>query len=181
MALPASAIDGVVVTALQAHEDDRGAFLEAFRAAWSTQIAPVQWNVVKSEPNVLRGLHVHVRHSDYLLCVSGELLLGLRDIRPWSPTHNRTELLTLRGDDPAAVTMPPGVAHGFYFATHSIHMYAVSHYWDTADELGCHWADPAIGLTWPTQSPRLSDRDKNAASFAEMTKTFLNQHQSKNS
>jgi dTDP-4-dehydrorhamnose 3,5-epimerase len=38
-------------------------------------------------------------------------------------------------------------------------LYAVSEYWDTADELGCHWSDPGLGIAWPVTAPILSERD----------------------
>ena len=27
------------------------------------------------------------------------------------------------------------------------------------DDRGIHWADPSIGIAWPTTDPRLSDKD----------------------
>lgn len=168
-----SILHGVIVTPLDPKPDHRGVFTEVFREQWPTACAPVQWNIVRSRANVLRGFHVHITHADYLMALSGELLLGLRDIRPESPTFNRTDTMLLSDERPMAVTLPPGVAHGFYFAEPSIHLYAVSHYWNTADELGCRWNDPDIGLGWPTASPELSERDANAGGFEEMVDSFL--------
>jgi dTDP-4-dehydrorhamnose 3,5-epimerase len=61
--------------------------------------------------------------------------------------------------EPAGLTIPPGVAHGFYFHEDSIHVYAVSHEWDTADGLGCRWDDPALAISWPCPQPAISERD----------------------
>jgi dTDP-4-dehydrorhamnose 3,5-epimerase len=58
-----------------------------------------------------------------------------------------------------SLIIPAGVAHGFYFLEQSLHVYAVSAYWDQEDEIGCHFADPGLGLVWPTATPRLSARD----------------------
>ncbi len=63
--------EGVVLTALTPHADDRGVFTELFRECWPTAIRPIQWNVVSSKAGVLRGVHVHVRHDDYLTVASG--------------------------------------------------------------------------------------------------------------
>ena len=168
-----SMLDGVIITPLEPKRDRRGVLTEVFRAQWPTGCAPVQWNFVRSAANVMRGFHVHVAHSDYLISLSGELLLGLRDIRPESPTFNRTEFLLLNDERPMAVTTPPGVAHGFYFAKPSMHLYAVSHYWNMADELGCRWNDADIGLDWPATDPQLSERDASAGTFKDMTESFL--------
>jgi dTDP-4-dehydrorhamnose 3,5-epimerase len=92
---------------------------------------------------------VHIRHGDYLLMVEGQATIGLRDLRPGSPTENAVGVVDLKASEPAAIVIPPGVAHGFLFHAPSIHVYAVTHYWDPADEIGCHWADPALGIPWP--------------------------------
>lgn len=165
-------LQGVVVTQLQPHEDRRGRFTEVYRASWPTAVAPIQWNLVTSAPNVLRGFHVHVGHHDYITCVSGGLLLGLKDIRAGSPTEGRVEMNWLRPEEGVAVTIPPGVAHGFYFEAPSVHLYSVSEYWNLDDELGCRWDDRSIGLRWPCAAPELSERDQEAGTFAEMVSTF---------
>lgn len=145
--------------------DPRGVFTEVFRANWGSEVQPVQWNVVSSQAHVLRGVHVHLRHWDYLLPLSGYLQLGLCDLRPTSPTFRSATLLDLRDEELTAVEIPPGVAHGFYFLCPSLHLYAVSHYWDPADELGCRWDDPGLGIPWPAAKPVLSTRDEEAGSL----------------
>jgi dTDP-4-dehydrorhamnose 3,5-epimerase len=144
---------------LEPHADERGVFTELHRADWDTGVAPVQWNAVRSEAGVLRGVHVHPRHDDYLLLVAGRATVGLRDLRPGAPAGGRACCVELDAAAPRAITIPHGVAHGFYFHEASLHVYAVSHYWDPADELGCHWADPELGIGWPVSEARLSPRD----------------------
>ena len=61
--------------------------------------------------------------------------------------------------------IPYGVAHGFYFHEPSLHVYAVSEYWNPDDELACNWADPELGARWPDRSARVSDRDRDAQSL----------------
>lgn len=135
-------------------------------------MAPVQWNLVNSRPNTLRGVHVHVAHWDYLCVVSGEMLLGLHDMRPHSPTYRLAVQQRLSGAAPCSIAIPPGVAHGFYFASETCYFYAVSHYWNLSDELGCRWDDPELGLSWPTKSPLLSERDASAPSHGELARAF---------
>ena len=57
---------GVVLQPLAPNDDDRGTFTELFRNSWSLDVQPAQWNVVRSVPTVLRGVHAHWRHADYL-------------------------------------------------------------------------------------------------------------------
>lgn len=161
-------IAGVRLQSFKTHEDDRGAFTEVYRREWPTGLEPVQWNLVRSEARVLRGVHVHLRHSDYLTLASGRAVVGLRDLRPGSPTEGEAGLVEMTGDRMEGLTIPVGVAHGFLFLEPSTHVYAVSHYWDPADELGCHWADPALQLDWPIASPRLSPRDRSLGPLSDL-------------
>lgn len=167
---PGALPHGVVVRALDAHVDDRGRIAEFYRAEWATGIAPVQWHLTVCEAGVMRGVHVHVHHDDYFVLVAGEAVLGLHDLRPGSPTAGRSALLELRDDEPASVLIPHGVAHGFVFLTRSTYVIGTSHYYDLADELGCHWLDPALGLTWPVRRAQLSARDAALPSLHEVAK-----------
>ena len=156
---PATALlpEGVVVTPLVAHADDRGRFTEIFRASWPTDVEPLQWNIVSSVAGVLRGVHVHRRHADYLTVASGRLTLGLADLRGGAPAN--ACCIRLDAENPAAVTIPPGVAHGFFFPEPTVHVYAVSRYFDSSDELGCRWDDPDLAIPWQVSAPSLSPRD----------------------
>ena len=158
--------DGVRLRPLTQHPDDRGVFTELFRDEWDTGVQPVQWNAVVSEPGVLRGVHVHPVHDDYLVVFSGRATVGLCDLRRNSPTHGTAAAVELGEHALQAITIPHGVAHGFWFHEPSLHIYAVSHVWNTADELGCPWDDPAVGIPWPEGTPHVSPRDAALPPFA---------------
>lgn len=159
---------GVGLRPLTPHADDRGVFLELHRIEWGTGIAPVQWNAVRTEAGVLRGVHCHWRHDDYLTVVDGRAVIGLCDLRPDSPTHRRATVVELDAASPRAVMIPRGVAHGFYFPVTALHVYAVSHYWSLDDELGCRWDDPGLGIPWPQREARISPRDEALPALAEL-------------
>ena len=158
--------DGVRIRDLSPHRDARGSFTELHRLEWETGVAPVQWNAVHSEPGVLRGVHVHPRHDDYLVFFGGHATLGLSDLRPSAPPDRHAVCIECSGDKPIGITIPHGVAHGFFFHDAGLHIYAVSHYWDKEDELGCHWSDPELGIPWPQTEARVSDRDAELPSLA---------------
>jgi dTDP-4-dehydrorhamnose 3,5-epimerase len=159
---------GVIHRPLTMHCDERGALTEVFRQSWDAAVKPVQWNIMTSEAGILRGVHVHPRHVDYVVLVHGRASMGLRDLRPGSPTEGLATLIEMRGDPISALTIPPGVAHGFLFHEPSTLLYGVSEYWDPADEIGCHWADPALEIPWPVTAARTSARDAEAPPLSEV-------------
>lgn len=164
--LPDPLPPGVLLRRLEAHLDERGSFTEVFRQTWSTGLDPVQWNVVSSLPGVLRGVHVHPRHCDFLVMVSGRASIGLLDLRPGA--GDRGLVVEMNAAEPQALTIPPGVAHGFMFHAPSVHLYSTSEYFDPIDELGCRWDDPALRIPWPDAEVRLSPRDRGLPALAEL-------------
>jgi dTDP-4-dehydrorhamnose 3,5-epimerase len=164
---------GVQLCPLELHSDTRGSLVEIFRQEWELPVEPVQWNVVCSEAGTLRGAHVHVVHDDYLTIVRGRCVVGLRDLRPGSPTEGLATTLELHDREPAGIVIPTGVVHGFYFGEPSVHVYAVTSYWSPDDELSRRWDDPELGILWPVAPRLLSERDQAAGSFESMRKAYL--------
>jgi dTDP-4-dehydrorhamnose 3,5-epimerase len=165
-----AAIPGVSLNDLTTHGDHRGMLCEIFRAEWPDVIDARQWNASRSQPNVLRGVHLHHTHADYLVVLQGRMRIGLCDMR--EGRVGAACLVDLVGDRWQALTIPPGVAHGFYFPEPTLHIYAVTHYWDQSDELGCRWDDPALGIPWPKVDPTLSPRDTALPSVATLLDQF---------
>ncbi|MEQ8842555.1 MAG: dTDP-4-dehydrorhamnose 3,5-epimerase [Acidimicrobiales bacterium] len=164
-------IEGVTLQPFTPHRDERGSLTEIWRANTQEGSAPRQWNVVRSEQGVLRGVHVHQRHHDLLLLAEGAAVIGLHDLRAASPSFRRAATVELRAGS-GAIAIPPGVAHGFCFTEPSIHVYAVSHYFDPADEHGCRFDDPELRLDWPVTEPLISERDAALPSLAELMSTL---------
>ena len=161
-------IEGVYVHLLAPHDDSRGCFTEIYRDSWQSDFRSIQWNLVTSRAQTLRGVHVHKRHHDYLMVLSGTLMLGLHDFRPGSASNGKSELLSLTGESKTTVAIPPGVCHGFYFPEPTTHLYSVSEYFNPEDELGCRYDCPELKLDWPEAAPILSDRDRSAGSYSAM-------------
>jgi dTDP-4-dehydrorhamnose 3,5-epimerase len=160
--------DGVALRPLTMNRDSRGSFTEVFREEWDTGLSPVQWNAVSSAAGTLRGVHVHIRHDDYLLVLKGRASVGLRDLRRDSPTHGMSVVAELSEDPLTAIVIPHGIAHGFYFHEPSLHLYAVSDYWAVDDELACHWSDPALEISWPAEPRLVSARDAIAPPLRQL-------------
>ncbi len=158
---------GVRLLPLEAHEDPRGAFAELFRAEWPTGAAPVQWSLMRSRAGALRGPHVHPRHDDYLVLVSGVTWVGLRDLRRDSPTAGLAVGVPLQAGSPVALVIPHGVLHGIAYLDDAIEFLGASCYYDPADELRCRFDDPELELRWPMLAPLQSPSDRAAGSLAQ--------------
>lgn len=160
---------GLKTISLEAKLDSRGTFSELYREEWLDCPRMVQFNLVQSSPNVLRGIHVHVRHYDYLLSIQGAFEVILGDLRTGSKSFGQWVRLRLDALQMNALVIPPGVAHGFYFSHGAAHVYGVSEYWCPSEEVGCHWDDVAIPIKLsPNALPILSERDAQLGSLAEL-------------
>ncbi len=168
----ATEIPGVTLAQLTPHRDDRGDFTELFREAWTDAIEPSQWNLVRSRPQVLRGVHVHLKHVDYLHAAMGTMLIGMCDLRSESPTFRKSLVLELSSDRPQGLVIPSGVAHGFYHTGETIHVYAMDRYFGTDPHLGCRWDDPEMAIPWPTIDPIISPRDAELPNLHDLMADF---------
>jgi len=166
--------EGMRRVGLVTHADPRGALTEILRDSWGLGPHAVQWNMVRSRPGTLRGVHVHPKHTDYWILVNGQATVGYRDLRDGSPTAGMAGELRLSGEIPEMLVIPPGVAHGFQFEAWSVHLYGVTSYWNMADELGCKWDDPELGISWPWPGPPvLSPRDAEAKPLRDLLRELV--------
>lgn len=148
--------------------DERGAFMESWRGGWFAGFVAAQANLSWSEENVLRGLHWHARQADVWSVVSGRCRIALVDLRADSPTHRASAVVEVDTDDErVALLIPPGVAHGFYARSPVLLQYLVDRAYDGTDEFGLAWDDAEVGITWPTERPLLSERDRSNPSLDE--------------
>jgi dTDP-4-dehydrorhamnose 3,5-epimerase len=151
-------IPGTTLTTLETHADERGSFAEIMRAAGFPN-AFVPANHSRSRAGVLRGLHYHRHQADLWYVVRGRMQVGLADLRK-RRSRPATASLVLDSDDPAALYVPPGVAHGFLALTDLDLIYFVTRYFDATDEFGVAWDDPALNIPWENPDPVLSERDR---------------------
>jgi dTDP-4-dehydrorhamnose 3,5-epimerase len=153
-----SPIDGVRIWRPQVHGDDRGRFVEVFRAA-SLPEPMAQSNHSRSAKGVLRGLHYHRDQADLWYLVAGRAQVGLADLRTGEGVPV-THSFVLDGDRPTAVYVPAGVAHGYLALTEIDLIYWVTREYDPDDENGVAWDDPTLAIDWQLDGPPVvSERD----------------------
>ncbi len=175
-------IAGVKLANLRSYGDERGRFVETFRADWFPERA---WNVVQtnrsdSRSGVLRGLHYHFNQVDYWCPVAGRMRVGMADLRQGSPSYGVSQVIDLDGAQPVGVFIPVGVAHGFYAVTDVILTYVVDNYYSGDDEFGVAWNDPDLAVPWNVEDPILSGRDAQNALLTNIAADYL-PHYSENS
>ena len=161
-------IEGAQLVKLKSNADHRGTFMEILHRHWEPEFDFVQFSVVSSEANVMRGCHLHWNHDEYFCLLSGSASVGLRDERIGSKTQNVWSLYSLYEDDMAALIFPRGVVHGWYFHEKSVHVQAVTEsYKDYGDydNHRIHWRDPDLEIPWPTRDAVLSDLAREAPSL----------------
>lgn len=166
-----SGIAGVQLLALEAHVDDRGSLTETYRRDRLEGDAreSVQANLSWSRPGVLRGLHWHRQQRDYWCVLSGRAFIVLVDLREDSPTRRVTIQRWIdAGEERLGISIPPGVAHGFYAETEVLLQYLVDGYYTGEDEFGLAWDDPELAVEWPVDAPTLSMRDRSNPSIVEL-------------
>ncbi|GAC1683625.1 MAG: dTDP-4-dehydrorhamnose 3,5-epimerase [Gemmatimonadaceae bacterium] len=168
-------LPGVLVIEPAIYRDARGFFLESFHDdRFAKHGLPVRFrqdNHSRSTRGVLRGLHYQIRHPQGKLvtAVSGEVFDVAVDVRRGSPTFGRWTGVTLSGDNPRYVWVPPGFAHGFCVLSDvADFVYKCTDVYTPGDEAGVLWNDPAVGIEWPIPHPILSDKD---STYAPLTPT----------
>jgi dTDP-4-dehydrorhamnose 3,5-epimerase len=133
----------------------------------------VQGNCSLSKMGVLRGLHFHRKQADFWSVPTGLVRAALYDLRASSPTRGASHVLDL-GDgagNARGLYIPKGVAHGFYALKDSFMTYLVDEYYDSSDELGVRWDDPALAIDWGLSAdaaPIVSERDQQNPALAEI-------------
>jgi dTDP-4-dehydrorhamnose 3,5-epimerase len=163
--------------------DERGAFLESYRAdvladTISYPLNLKQGNTSISRRGVIRGIHfadVPPSQAKYVTCLRGSALDVVLDIRVGSPTFGRWDTVLLDDVDRRAVYVAEGLGHAFMALTDdTIVTYLCSEPYAPAREHGVHPLDPAIAIAWPEGvTPILSPKDEATPSLAEAQRDGL--------
>jgi dTDP-4-dehydrorhamnose 3,5-epimerase len=173
---PMAVPDAFVVTPRQ-HADDRGVFLEwfkaeAFQRATGHRLPLGQANCSVSARGVLRGVHfadVPPGQAKYVTCPAGAVLDVVVDLRVGSPTFGAVDSVVLDDVDRRAVYLAEGLGHAFLALSETATvMYLCSTPYNPGAEHGLHPLDPELAIPWPAEvEPLLSPKDAAAPTLAE--------------
>ena len=96
------------------------------------------------------------------------------DIRAISPTFGKWTSVILDDIGHRQFYIPPVFAHGFcVLSDEADFFYKCTDYYDAASEITICWDDPDIGIEWPTQTPLLSNKDKQGKLLKDLPKDQL--------
>jgi len=158
------------------HRDDRGVFLEWYRAdvvaeAVGHPLSLVQANSSVSAKGTVRGVHfadVPPSQAKYVYCPVGAVLDMVIDIRVGSSTFGMFDTVRLDQEDRRAVYLAEGLGHAFVaLEDGSTLTYLCSTGYAPRREHGVTPLDPALALPWPDGLELLlSPKDRAAPTLA---------------
>jgi dTDP-4-dehydrorhamnose 3,5-epimerase len=168
----------VAVLKSEFFQDDRGFFVEEFRADQFKELGLpyqfVQENHSGSVQNVLRGLHFQWNPpmAKLMRVLSGTAFLVAVDIRKNSPTLGQWFGTEISSPERRQLFAPAGFARGFcVLSDYAEIQYLCTGVYNPQGESGIRWNDPKVGIEWPVKDPILSGKDKNAQSLDEWLQT----------
>lgn len=177
MEIVETTLPGVLLVKPRVFADNRGFFLETYRASRYREAGIdcdfVQDNHSLSTRGSLRGMHYQSSpgQAKLIRVGAGRIFDVAVDIRPDSPTFGRWHGVYLDGEQHHQLFIPVGFAHGFCVVSETADvLYKASNPYDPATECGFQWNDPEVGIEWPVAEPVLSARDQTAESFADYRK-----------
>lgn len=172
-----TSIPEVLIIEPQVLGDDRGYFLETFRASFFSErgidIEFVQDNQSRSARGTLRGMHFQHQFPQGKLVrvIAGEVFDVAVDLRQGSATFGQWVGALLSAENHNQLWVPPGFAHGFYVLSESADLcYKCTDYYHPEDDYSLLWNDPDVSVEWPLLSsePLLSAKDKQAKRLGDI-------------
>jgi dTDP-4-dehydrorhamnose 3,5-epimerase len=175
-------LPGVRELSNEYHSDKRGGFREWTNPDILTELEnfhPVQVNIVKSNLNTIRGLHLNRsphEQAKLITCVSGKIKDVLVDLRPDLESFGFVEYFELSEENHKSIYIPEGIAHGYSVLSDvATVIYQVSRRYDKASEIRLNPLDTKLSINWSLHSePILSEQDKNGVSFADFKREIKN-------
>ncbi len=176
-------IEDVIIIEPKVHGDERGYFVETFRADKLEEfigykINFCQDNESKSSKGVLRGLHYQLHPSaqtKLVRVIQGSVLDVAVDIRKDSPTFGKHVAVELSGENKKQLLVPRGFAHGFVvLEDDTTFAYKVDNYYSPQNDRGILFSDESLNIDWklPLDELKLSAKDKVQPKLSETDDIF---------
>ena len=176
-------IEDVVIIEPKVHGDDRGYFVETFRADKLEEFLGFklnfgQDNESKSSKGVLRGLHYQLpphAQTKLVRVIQGRVLDVAVDIRKNSATFGKYVAVELSAENKKQMLVPRGFAHGFVvLEDDTIFAYKVDNYYSPECDRGIAFDDESLNIDWILEKEelKLSDKDTKQPKLNETNDLF---------
>ena len=178
MQLLETRLEGLKLFSPAVHGDERGFFVESFRAdRWGLGADFVQDNQSRSRRGTVRGIHfqTHPGQGKLVRCARGTVWDVVVDLRRDSATYGQWEAVELDDVHHRQLWIPVGFGHGFCVLSETADfVYKCTNYYDAATEAGISFEDPDVGIEWPLPREELlfSERDRDAPRLADIQPPF---------
>jgi dTDP-4-dehydrorhamnose 3,5-epimerase/CDP-3, 6-dideoxy-D-glycero-D-glycero-4-hexulose-5-epimerase len=169
-------IEGVYTIKLEPFNDIRGTLLKPFNKETYQHNLPENVNFdiketwfTKSKVNVIRAMHLQAGANaceKIVAIIQGKVRDVILDIRKQSPTYGKVYDIVLHEQEPMALYIPVGCAHGYkVLSDDSIVMYMATAVHSAIDDVGIRY--DSFGFDWKIENPIISEKDKNLPLFGE--------------
>ena len=176
-------IKDVIICEPKVHGDDRGYFVETFRADKLEEFLGYKLNFIqdnesKSSKGVLRGLHYQLApdaQTKLVRVIQGSVLDVAVDIRKGSSTFGQYVSVKLTAQNKKQLLVPRGFAHGFVvLEDDTIFAYKVDNYYSPKCDRGIAFDDQDLNIDWILDKSELnlSDKDKIQPKLKETNDIF---------
>jgi dTDP-4-dehydrorhamnose 3,5-epimerase len=167
-------LEDVIVLVPKAFGDDRGYFMETYRADQFRGLGLpgsfVQDNHSYSKKGVVRGLHFQWEPpmGKLMRVTRGAAFLVAVDLRLESPTLGKWVGIESTAENRKQVWAPASFARGFCALTDDVEVqYKCTGLYNGKAESAIRWDDPEIGIEWPVRDVIISEKDRKAQTLAE--------------
>ena len=161
-------MEGPMIIEPKVFTDPRGYFYESYNSemfkAAGIDAVFVQDNQSMSHKGATRGLHFQAppfEQGKLVRVVQGAVIDVIVDIRKNSPTYGKSFSIELSAQNNLMFWIPPGFAHGFEtLEDKTVFLYKCTNVYHKQSEGGLYWNDPALGISWQSPSPIVSEKDE---------------------
>lgn len=176
-------IEDLIIIEPIVHGDERGYFVETFRADkleefLGYKINFCQDNESKSSKGVLRGLHYQLApyaQTKLVRVIQGAVLDVAVDIREGSPTFGKYVAVDLNAENKRQLLVPRGFAHAFVvLEDDTVFAYKVDNYYSPECDRGIAFDDKALNIDWilGVDELKLSEKDRVQPKLSETDDLF---------
>jgi dTDP-4-dehydrorhamnose 3,5-epimerase len=162
-------LEGPQLVHPEVFEDERGHFMRMFDvtefAEHGLDARVAHMSVASNHVRgTVRGMHLQVRpheEAKFVRCVRGRIQDVMVDVRAGSATCGQWCAVELSADDPVALFIPAGFAHGYITLEDDTDLeYLISAPYAPQASAGIRWDDPIIAIEWALPPVVVSSRDE---------------------